>query len=583
MRSLALFALASILPACGPASPPPDVPPAPTAPTAPAAAPTATATAQAEPPEAPSPLFPIVVNGSPTLRFFALAKGGVVIDGDWMSRPYRIDETGAHREPRLFDGIKGEGPQNAFLVYGVSGDWPRSGSMSINLPGDRGGTDVDLVWNGSSWAKAPQQPMGDMPKEVIRAHYLGGHLGGARWGKRSLYYLITSTDDGPQIPKFVLGGKGAGKPPAIAKGSGGCPTRLVGYSQMANLSSGEMVGIGKLCTGPDDYTYYTQTGPGALAVERWAKGSGKSTVAELPGSAGKGGLGMGAAGFLEVSPAEIFAYANLGDGDAATPYVARWDGKTWTDVSPKAPQAVTSMWLGADKTIWIELKGELDRWKGDGWERAAPAGVSAEIQGRWAAPDGTQWVRFGKDLWHLGANGVWEKLVMPREGKVRLVAKSVAWMGDQMMIVADGALLSTRKPPKVLDLAAVGDDGAAPAKKEEVKKVAFGRVGPPTASCKSLFVVLYKLSRVAPPDFDFPLTREALKGHTELSDVRFAETEDGGSRYLVAHVPNLEKGQKLVKLVRDKVKSSAPQLLCGEPPKTNRTIEIDLRTGAIKK
>jgi hypothetical protein len=192
-------------------------------------------------------------------------------------------------------------------------------------------------------------------------------------------------------------------------------------------------------------------------------------------------------------------------------------------------------------------------------------------------------VLFGKELWHLGAAGAWEKLVMPREGKERLVAKSIAWMGDQMMIVAHGIILSTKKPPKVLDLSAPDDGAAPPPKEEDAKKVTFGRVGPPTAGCKSLFAVLYKLSRVAPPDFDFPLTREALKGHGEFADVRFAETEDGGSRYLVAYVPSLKKGQKLVTLVRDKVKSSSPQLLCGEPPKTNRTIEIDLRTGALKK
>src|SRR5262249_25616254 len=152
-------------------------------------------------------------------------------------------------------------------------------------------------------------------------------------------------------------------------------------------------------------------------------------------------------------------------------------------------------------------------------------------------------------------------------------AESVAWLSSgNMMIVAQGdgetALLAGVKPDKVLDASAEPAAGA----KAPPKAVAFGKGGPPPARCQSPFAGLYKLSRVAPPDFDFPLTREAVKGHTELSDVRFAETEDGGSRYLVAFVPNLGRGQKLVALVRDKVNGARPQLLCGEPPKINRTL-----------
>jgi hypothetical protein len=96
-------------------------------------------------------------------------------------------------------------------------------------------------------------------------------------------------------------------------------------------------------------------------------------------------------------------------------------------------------------------------------------------------------------------------------------------------------------------------------------------------------VVLYKLSRVAPKDYDFPLTRAALKGHPEYADVRFAETEDAGSRYFVAFVPDFAKGRSLTKLIVDKVQGAKPQLLCGEPPQVNREIGIDLATGAIKK
>lgn len=594
MHSLALFVFPSLLVACGPASPP-EVPPAPlpsaSAEPAPTAAPSASASAAAaDPPEAPSPFFPVAVHGSQSLRYFPLTKGGVAIDGEFFSRPIVVDENGARVDLRLYTGLKGVGDENAFLVYSVGGDWPRSGTLSLNLPGERGGTNVDYVWNGASWGKAPEQPLGDMPQRVISAYYNGGLLGGAVWGKRKAYYVIDyPVSDGPGIPAFILAGKGGGKPASIAPGSSGCPTRLVGYAELTNLHGGDVAGIGKLCTAPADYTYYTQNGPGALAIERWAKGGNKSTVVELPNSAGKGGLGMRMAGFLEISPSDLYVYASFtageDEGRVATPYVAHWDGKAWKDVSPQSSQDITSMWLAKDKTVWIELKRELMRRTGDAWERTAPQGVSADIEGRATAPDGTPWVRFGEELWHLGAGGAWEKLTMPRDGQTRYSAASVAWMGSEVIIVARGGgesmLVSSKKPAQVLDLAAVESGGTA--KKEVAKKTAFGRVGPPTAGCKSLFAVLYKLSRVAPPDFDFPLTRAALKGHTEFSDVRFAETEDAGVRYLVAHVPNLKQGQKLLALVREKVKGSAPQLLCGEPPKTNRTIDIDLRTGELRK
>src|SRR6185503_7008099 len=200
------------------------------------------------------------------------------------------------------------------------------------------------------------------------------------------------------------------------------------------------------------------------------------------------------------------------------------------------------------------------------------------------------WARFGEDLWHLTAALAWEKAILPRDsGGKRFIADSVSWLAGEMVVLARGsgntesALFSSRKPDKVLDLEAEREKDGSEGEKAPAKAKAFGQVKPPTPGCKNLFVVLYKLSRVAPPDYDFPLTREALKGHTEFSDVRFAETEDAGTRYLVAFVPSFARGQKLLSLVREKVPTARPQMLCGEPPRTNRSLSIDLRTGALKK
>jgi hypothetical protein len=51
----------------------------------------------------------------------------------------------------------------------------------------------------------------------------------------------------------------------------------------------------------------------------------------------------------------------------------------------------------------------------------------------------------------------------------------------------------------------------------------------------------------------------------------------------VAFVPSFDLGKKLVDLVQKGVKGSTPQLLCGKPARTNRSLKIDLRTGEVVK
>lgn len=590
MRSPALlFSLPILLAACGPASPDPVAPPppAPAASAAASAAPVAsaapTASAAKPPPEPPSPFSPVAIHGTRDLRYFPLAKGGVAVDGNYLSRALFVDEDGARPDPRLYAGLDGVGSDNAMYIYGVHGDWPRSGSLSLNLPGERGGTDVDYAWNGAKWVKTPNQPLGDMSRDVVAAYYQGGLLGTARWGGKNLYYVITPGEGDVMYQKFVPA-LGSGSPPSIARSPvKGCPTRLVGYSGFFNTPGGDLVGIGKLCTAPADYTYYDEKGPGALAIERWTRGSGASTVTELPGTAGRDPLISRSAGLLEIAPGDAYAYATFIGAKTFTPYVAHWDGKAWTDVSPRSGQPITALWADRDHAVWIETKKELFRSRGGAFERMMPDGVEGEIGLRATAPDGSLWVAFGRTLARLPPGGAWEKISLPRVDGEAYFAAAVAWMGQEAVVVAysdserQNALFSTRKPGKVLDLA-TEEAGKRPAPEPRP----LGRISPPTSGCESLFVVLYKLSRVAPPDFDFPLTRAALKGHMEFRDVRFVETEEAGTRYLVGFVPTLRTGRRLVTLVEDKVKGSRPQLLCGEP-RQKRVIDVDLRTGDLRK
>jgi hypothetical protein len=51
---------------------------------------------------------------------------------------------------------------------------------------------------------------------------------------------------------------------------------------------------------------------------------------------------------------------------------------------------------------------------------------------------------------------------------------------------------------------------------------------PASPACKTNVVVLYGFTKVTPDDYDFPLTRKALKGQKSFSDVTFAVTREAG-------------------------------------------------------
>jgi hypothetical protein len=109
------------------------------------------------------------------------------------------------------------------------------------------------------------------------------------------------------------------------------------------------------------------------------------------------------------------------------------------------------------------------------------------------------------------------------------------------------------------------------------KERAFRPPGPPVDWCETPFVLLYTLGKKAPPDYDYPATRAALRGHREFAvpGVEFIEFERLERRYFGARVPDFSLGAKLVNLVKDKVPGSTPELVCHDPP-PKRTLSVDL-------
>ncbi|MDI3290514.1 hypothetical protein [Polyangium sp. 15x6] len=598
--SPALAALLAALPlGCGapqtPANvdataPKPAESPAPLASTAPpteAAPPTneTPSPAPEKPARPPSPFHPLVIHAQPSFRMFVLPSFIAAISGDYLSTPIRIDGNGARVDRSLYAGLKGLDEQNAFYVMWVTGDLPKHGKLGLNLPGERGGEDVFYSWKGSTWARDPDKPM---PPAVSSAYYMGGIYSAAPWGERTIYEINDPKLDESK-PIFVLGPGGSSPPvPEIAKGAGSCKTKLLGHADLRALPSGDLLGFGKECREGDKPSFYGQSGAGPLAVERWPKGSRTSVLDVLPGSDVVTSLLPGSR-FYVLGPNDVLAVALPGDHGAA--YTAHWNGKSWSDISPGGSESVNDAFRTKDGALWLLREKGLDRYTSGKWTTFTPGGIRNTIEWVKVGPDDKIWAGRSEELLTLEKDG-FRVIPLPElDPREEGTPIDIVFRGDETLVPARAGgqvtVLSTKKPAKVLDLDApdAPAEGAPPPPRPAPKTElhAFSRVTPGTPGCKDLFVVLYKLAKVAPPDYDFPLTRAALKGHTELSSVRFAETEDAGRRYFVAFVPSFSLGQKLVKTVQEGVKNSTPQLLCGKPARTNRDIRIDLRTGEIVK
>ncbi|MDC0744004.1 hypothetical protein [Polyangium mundeleinium] len=539
--------------------------------------------ARERPARSPSLFHPLIVHGQPSFRMFVLPSFVAAISGDYLSTPIRIDETGARVDASLYAGLKGIGEPNAFYVMWITGDPPNHGKLGLNLPGERGGEDVFYSWKGSAWARDPDRPM---PPAVSNAYYAGAIYSSAAWGDRTLYEINDPKLDEAK-PIFVLGPGGSSPPaPEITKGTGSCKTKLLGHADLARLPSGDLIGFGKVCREGDQPSFYGQSGAGPLAVERWPKGSRTSVIDVLPGSEAVTSLPPGSR-FYELGPNDILAVAQPADHGA---YAAHWNGKAWSDISPGKKESINDAFRTKDGALWLVRETGLDRYTSGKWATFTLAGNNRPLEWAKLGPNGTIWagrteqlLTFEKDSFHV--------IPLPELDPVEEGTPiDIVFRSDETLVAARAGgqvtVLSTKKPTKVLDLDAPQAPGEGTPPSRPVQKTepdAFARITPGTPSCKELFVVLYKLAKVAPPDYDFPLTRAAIKGHTELSGVKFAETEEMGRRYFVAFVPSFSLGQKLVKTIQEGVRGSTPQLLCGTPARTNRDIRIDLRTGEIVK
>jgi hypothetical protein len=104
---------------------------------------------------------------------------------------------------------------------------------------------------------------------------------------------------------------------------------------------------------------------------------------------------------------------------------------------------------------------------------------------------------------------------------------------------------------------------------------------PATPDCADPVAILARVSQSAPKKYDFPQTRAALRGHTELEGTEFVEMEIGGKRFLGAKVRSFDAGKRLVEIVSHGVQGTRPELVCTKPT-VKRSIPFDLATGKLR-
>jgi hypothetical protein len=590
-----LAPLLALLAACAAAPPPPPaVDPSPTPP------PSASASAApAEAPEEPSPFTVLFHEGSLGIRVFPLGPIAVAMIG-WQG-PHRIDAAGMRHDPTLLLGISGYTDEKnlpdypdgwEYLVW--TGHWPDDVHLWAELLGDRSGLGADYVRKGGRFVMEPDRRR-TSSELVTQAKYVSAIR--ARAADRGDDLLVVNGSklgrEGGDV--FTYEYRTTKRPPKAARAAKGapCPQQVGAHFDVAVVASGEIFSVGQRCA-PQDRDTESSELHGPLVVERWDAARQRSFVEDLPDLGGTGAPAVGFSGpderdievhLVAYARDEAYVYTDIRDADRSHPYAAHFDGARWKAISPPGPGSFRQL-VRREGKLWALLGDALyrkDPGAAGAWERVDPARAKVSM---WdLGPDGTLWLGATDELWKRPAGGAWERVPLPAKDAEGEPFKS-GERTPRTMYWLDGVLvLHTGNDPYASDhgggLFSTGQTGPKVAALPSAPPRS-ALVTPGSARCKEPFVLLYKLASSAPADYDFPLTRKALKGHTEFAAAEFAETLDHGKRYFVAFVPTAAMASEIVRIVSKEVAGSSPQFLCGKPEVT-RKIRFDLRTGEVAK
>ncbi|MFO0616869.1 MAG: hypothetical protein U0414_30015 [Polyangiaceae bacterium] len=352
--------------------------------------------------------------------------------------------------------------------------------------------------------------------------------------------------------------------PKLAPAPQGCTgkTRLVA-SDVAALKTGEVYVAGIECGVPDGF-----------AIESFAANATTGTFTPLPQL---DGVDKDARMFVRARCAdEVIAVV----ASAKAQYVLRLEGGAWraTALPTLEGAPVRSVSLSPDGAVWLLLR-DVPGSAGDlALQPVATknyAVLRLDRRGAWAKAaldvrDGAAPILTsvtGLDAEHaLVAGGLLDdgggSAMIGPDGKryhglifgapaLRLVVK------DWAVLWSTGASDPFPPEPQPTPRAAQEPRVDAPDEAPETME-------PYTAGCKAPFVFLFQLSELAPPDYPYPATRDAMKDAPIAKKVTFVEYDERGARRFGARVKDKADGDALIAQLKAS-KGMAPQLLVLEP------------------
>ncbi len=230
--------------------------------------------------------------------------------------------------------------------------------------------------------------------------------------------------------------------------------------------------------------------------------------------------------------------------------------------------ARTTSVVRSAEDIYISHRGSLLHFNGSE-VRLMPEIAARRVT---ASAEGTVWIAAGDAVWRLPGDGKWERLRLPEGAQ----AEEIFAPHDARVFVAGGGKLhALGAPPE-------GGPTEHSLKWGQRARASLRLPVPAQSDCEQPFVLMYAFTKVTPADYDFPLTRKAIRGQTWLRGARFVVTEDNGKRYFGAFTEDYEQGKRLASHIQKHVKGSIPALLCASP-QVLRELPIDLRTGEVVK
>lgn len=494
----------------------------------------------------PAPPSPFHVVSRKVLSVFPLENTTLIL-GPGLGR---LEQDGSMSfDPALMRGIEPRPAMMASEVQVAGGRWPDLAFAAMTVPYGRTGLSEVYQWQKDHWQNV--------------------HRTDQSWGLHRVFSYTNNSALLVEKAYMMIGYKlkvvSTGSKPRTIKVTQANQTK-VGFAESKVAMSGvDVLPDGNIFVVGSDAE--VEGNIRDLLLEK-VDPTGKTTIEVLPGSRKDQFVSS-----WEEDGARIYM-ANTTDGWIAGewfmpqpkagdkpmgPYLAHFDGKKWTEVTP--PSTTGRFRLGGKDA------------KGNVW------GYTPTEVFKHAAGDGTNWTKFVLP-------SSWEK---PDTNSVEIQAIDVTSNGTVLVSVklngppnakghatwSQEVVLSNAQPAK--EWVVPSDDDY----KASVRKVALPR--PPTADCETPFVLLYTLSSVAAPNFDYPATRKALTGHTEFAEVNFIEFTRDKKRYFGARFPKYADWvlpKKMLELIKKDVVGSSPQLVCHDP-EDSRVLKIDLKTGAL--